>query len=82
MLYSAECNDTLTAQPEIPGQPFYNATNPGGYLLIGHSESINNLPPPITILNRNLSEALEEHMNIKVIAIGASTGGTEAILDI
>ena len=41
------------------------------------------LPPPITILNpQPIGSFKEEHMNIKVIAIGASTGGTEAILDI
>ena len=27
-------------------QRFYNATNPGGYLLIGHSESLNRAATP------------------------------------
>ena len=31
-------------------QRFYNATNPGGYLLIGHSESLNKSTTPYEYL--------------------------------
>lgn len=30
---------------------FYNASNPGGYLLIGHSESLNKESTPYNYLN-------------------------------